>query len=507
MNVSDLGRCPLRAEEVVEKLTEAKKHNYLEKEILDIYSSYEMDMYIIWSCRSFFRELSDDFYIENSSMIFFYVIVEAMAGNIYKIEQMLPPLSSDFLKKDISSFTPYDFAHIIFELVLPQISNEEFLQRVRFLSKYMPEPIGGLALNACRPSVMNGFRDFTEYCPGMESAREKIEHSIYILYGKSGKGIYEVALAEWKYETNKTFDALMLVAGTIPALEGADDIRCQFVAYILQMRILILNGQAKFDRNLFTRMSEKIKNKHFEELEMTLHAAMAHYACYRGDLEEINDWLENKAPDENEELYMMGMYAYFVKMRCYLQTDRYMLTLLLSKRLIELLKLSYRPHDLCLCYILSAMACLKAGNEDLAMEEFENALEIGIPHGYVRLFADEGQMMLDLLNVYYARTIKQGNTDIPYDKRVLKNIKSIALEIARRFPNYLESPKDSFDALTATERSVLILMADGLSNDSIADKLGKKTGTIKFHSANIFKKLKVENRQQAVNAARDLGVV
>jgi len=507
MNVSDLGRCPLRAEQVVEQLTEAKKQNKLEQEVLTIFQGYEMDMYIIWSCRSFLRELSDDFYKKNSSMIFFYVIIEAMAGNISKIERMIPQINSNYLHKDSSNFTPYDFAQIIFELVLPQLSNEEFIQRVRFLSAYMPEPIGGLALNACRPSVINGFRDLTEYCPNMESARKKIEHSIYIMYGKSGKGIYEVALAEWKYETNKIFDALMLVAGTIPTLEGADDIRCQFVAYILQMRILFLNGQAKFDKNLFVKISEKIREKHFEELEMTLHASMAHYACYRGDLDKINDWLKNEAPDENDELYLMGMYSYFVKMRCYLQTDRYMLTLLLSKRLVELLKLSYRPHDLCLCYILSAMACLKAGNEDLAMDEFEKALEIGIPHGYIRVFADEGQMMLDLINVYYARVNKQGKTDIPYDKRILKSIKSIALEIARRFPYYLESPKDSYNELTPTERSVLLLMADGLSNDAIADKLGKKTGTIKYHSSNIFKKLKVENRQQAVNAARNLGVV
>ena len=50
-------------------------------------------------------------------------------------------------------------------------------------------------------------------------------------------------------------------------------------------------------------------------------------------------------------------------------------------------------------------------------------------------------------------------------------------------------------------------MAQGFSNDEIADRMGKKTGTIKFHSNNIFRKLRVQNRQQAVNRGRKIGVL
>ena len=50
-------------------------------------------------------------------------------------------------------------------------------------------------------------------------------------------------------------------------------------------------------------------------------------------------------------------------------------------------------------------------------------------------------------------------------------------------------------------------MAQGMSNDEIADKLGKKTGTIKFHSNNIFRKLQVQNRQQAVNRGREIDLL
>ena len=57
------------------------------------------------------------------------------------------------------------------------------------------------------------------------------------------------------------------------------------------------------------------------------------------------------------------------------------------------------------------------------------------------------------------------------------------------------------------EKAVLRLMAQGMSNDEIANKMGKKMGTMKFHSNNIFRKLQVQNRQQAVNRGREINLL
>ena len=86
-------------------------------------------------------------------------------------------------------------------------------------------------------------------------------------------------------------------------------------------------------------------------------------------------------------------------------------------------------------------------------------------------------------------------------------IKLLADEVGRYFPNYLKSPAEYFEPLTATETSVLRLMSQGLSNDEIAGRLGKKTGTVKFHTNNIFRKLQVQNRQQAVNRGREINLL
>lgn len=86
-------------------------------------------------------------------------------------------------------------------------------------------------------------------------------------------------------------------------------------------------------------------------------------------------------------------------------------------------------------------------------------------------------------------------------------IMALASEVGRYFPNYLKSQAEYYAPLTATEQTVLRLMAQGFRNDEIADRTGKKTGTVKFHSNNIFRKLQVQNRQQAVNRGREINLL
>jgi pimeloyl-ACP methyl ester carboxylesterase len=62
-----------------------------------------------------------------------------------------------------------------------------------------------------------------------------------------------------------------------------------------------------------------------------------------------------------------------------------------------------------------------------------------------------------------------------------------------------------FAALSARERQVLALIADGLSNGDIADRLNISEKTVRNHTSNLFDKLGVWSRAQAIVFARDHG--
>ena len=80
---------------------------------------------------------------------------------------------------------------------------------------------------------------------------------------------------------------------------------------------------------------------------------------------------------------------------------------------------------------------------------------------------------------------------------------------ARRCSRFCSPEKpagdSAFAALSARERQVLALMADGLSNTDIAERLNISEKTVRNHASNLFDKLGVWSRAQAIVFARDHG--
>lgn len=89
-------------------------------------------------------------------------------------------------------------------------------------------------------------------------------------------------------------------------------------------------------------------------------------------------------------------------------------------------------------------------------------------------------------------------------------------KITTRKKVFLPAPAGDFklneQVLTETgiskrEYEVLELMASGLSNQEIADKLFVSLNTVKTHSANLFVKLEVRRRTQAIRKAKELQLI
>lgn len=103
--------------------------------------------------------------------------------------------------------------------------------------------------------------------------------------------------------------------------------------------------------------------------------------------------------------------------------------------------------------------------------------------------------------------LKNGADDYIVKPFILPNLLA-RMEAVLRRSERVEKPKNVIKLnLTAKEKEVLALASQGISNKEIADKLFVKEVTIKTHLNNIFKKLKVNNRTQAVLLAMQAGIV
>jgi LuxR family maltose regulon positive regulatory protein len=136
-----------------------------------------------------------------------------------------------------------------------------------------------------------------------------------------------------------------------------------------------------------------------------------------------------------------------------------------------------------------------------ALTALEQALELAKPGGYVRVFVDEGQPMQQLL----ALAIQKG-IHPEYIRRLLaaydhNSTRSPSQEAGQTHP------PDLIEPLSGRELEVLRLIAAGLTNKEIAQRLYISLRTVKYHTTSILNKLNVNNRAHAAVRARELGLL
>lgn len=87
----------------------------------------------------------------------------------------------------------------------------------------------------------------------------------------------------------------------------------------------------------------------------------------------------------------------------------------------------------------------------------------------------------------------------------------IGIFISRRYLPAATTKKETIDpkqvGLSKREYEILQLINDGLSNQQIADKLFVSENTVKKHVSNLFLKLDVQRRTEAIKKAKDLNIL
>ena len=151
--------------------------------------------------------------------------------------------------------------------------------------------------------------------------------------------------------------------------------------------------------------------------------------------------------------------------------------------------------------ILKALAQDCLGETAEAVETLDQALALTEPAGYVHTFIDEGAPMSKLLQ----GIIKSGR-HVDYATKLL-GIITPPIPDQSLASNNPKTAAGLIEALSEREIEVLKLIAAGKSNKEIAADLYLAIGTIKKHTNNIFGKLGVESRTQAIARARELGII
>jgi LuxR family maltose regulon positive regulatory protein len=160
--------------------------------------------------------------------------------------------------------------------------------------------------------------------------------------------------------------------------------------------------------------------------------------------------------------------------------------------------------------VLALQALLKDvdGDRGTALELLAQAVTLAEPGGFIRLFVDLGPQMARLLAglhrqdvapVYVSQILGAFETTDDGQKTTDPTVRRSLIV------GGLSSPL--VDPLTPRELEVLVLLDRHLTNNEIAEELVVSPSTVKTHTLNIYRKLVVHSRKQAVARARELSIL
>jgi LuxR family maltose regulon positive regulatory protein len=153
--------------------------------------------------------------------------------------------------------------------------------------------------------------------------------------------------------------------------------------------------------------------------------------------------------------------------------------------------------------ILQAVALQLHGAKDAAVQRLGDALALAEPGGFIRLFVDEGRPLAQLLAEAVTHRMRPAYTD----RLVAAFAAEPSLSSGEPPRRPVPPAQPLVEPLSQRELEVLHLIAQGLSNQEISERLFLALDTVKGHNQKIFGKLQVQRRTEAVARARELGLL
>ncbi len=215
----------------------------------------------------------------------------------------------------------------------------------------------------------------------------------------------------------------------------------------------------------------------------------------KGDMHMVSAWADRLNLDEDNDIAFSNRSVYSVFARFLISNQMYEAAIKVLTRLIDITRTANHQIALMKMLVLRALAFYLNQKEVTAIQDVQSAIEIAKPEGLVQTFLDEGEPLAELLY-----------------KAALQGIyPEFISQLLERFP-VPPVPEGRIqvnlvDPLTNRELEVLMYIAKGHTNQEIARKLVLSLYTVKSHARNIFGKLGVKSRTEAVARARLLGLL
>ena len=303
-----------------------------------------------------------------------------------------------------------------------------------------------------------------------------------------GMGLLYVGLARVYYEMNDLQTAVLHLKKALDVSLGST--KTYVPANLLLARIYWGQSDAAAATEAMAEVTKALQAWGKAQDKNEAEAELARLWLVTGNETAVSQWLTRSHEDD--------MSTQLTRARILLARGQLDTAEPLLIELIETASAANLTGQLISLYILYSLTLVATQQADSALAPLEKALTLAEPEGFCRVFIDEGQPLAQLL---YA--LVQQNPEARYPAQLLAEFPDTSLAK----PTAPERQAPLVEPLSNRELEVLQLISAGLSNKEIAQKLYLSVGTIKVHTRNIYGKLGVSSRTQAVAKAQSFGII
>ena len=351
------------------------------------------------------------------------------------------------------------------------------------------------------PSTMNGGKDFCHWSPDDTKLAKTVGPLVERVLGSYGKGLVKAALGESYYEKGEdNYEVMSLLARAQVETGQGGTMEIAFAAVGVRVRLALLQGDSPAARELLASFEQSVRENRAVQLLPNIQALRCRLALYEGDMDIVERWMKT-APDEDREFCVLERYRYLAKVRCYLANGEYTKAQALVEKLRYYAEQTGRPYVRMETGLLSAITKERVGGP--WQEELATVLKEAERYRFLRLITEEGAAVWPLFQ-REKKALQEAGT---LNKDWLRRLLAEAEEVARRYPLYLKKRAAVAADFKGVALTILRLQADGLSVNRIAQRLDLKPDNVKYHIKENYRKLNVDNKTDALLAARSLGLL
>jgi len=315
-------------------------------------------------------------------------------------------------------------------------------------------------------------------------------------------------LAEILYECGELDDAARLVEGYLPSIRQWGFVDQLASGYLVRARLAAAEGD-------YASALSGLEEAHLVAIECGLDRLRALVIS-----EQVRMLVKLGQLDQAEQLFWssdlkiegepvptlnptrLNEWMATAWLRLEMQRFRLVRSRKIAKRWLEFVRKRGATRSAVTFELLLAEIAVLSGNRSEARRSVRAAVELAEPGGWIRPFIDEGEAIGALLVEAYG---SGPVLDTPVDRFAAKLV-----SVLKGKPQIDEVEDDDYglgSGLSQREVEILNLVSGGLRNREIGDRLGLTEGTVKWYMQQIYDKLGVRRRPQAVIRARQYGIL